>query len=458
MPLPSRNVRLPSHSRPNTRSPRRRLLVAGAAITLVVALVAPVAADAAQSVQSLQLAGAPAAAAPAAAAAALPAPGFALGTLGTHPETAAVESAGGVKVAMIEFNWAQDEPSPGVFNAQYEAQMKTRLKALQAAGMRVTLALGLHFAPAWLSAQPGARFVDQHGNVSSQVDLVFNNQVRSLAFGYLAHLNSVIPFTQFWAVRITSGSDAEALYPPGGSYWAFDGAAQNGANMPPSMPRNPLPGWRPGTGGHTKAEVQGWADWYIAALVDAVNWQMAVIKSSGFSGYYQVLTPGIGVTPQVFTALVARNLPDGVLGVGAAWDRFYKMLPAKKNVVAYVSSLADNSGSNSGCAPTDRQVALTSTATAGWSAARWISRIADQYGLLKGGENPGFVASPTFKAWYTNLTRTGMEMTASAQAVSCNFQVMYWAHDDQLWNGVLTLASLLARAGNSKATPGIAPK
>ena len=89
-------------------------------------------------------------------------PTTAIATLGTNPDKAAQESAGGVKVAMMELNWKNYEPQQGVFNTTYEQQMKTRYAALKAAGMRVTLGLGLHFTPTWVR-DPARRRVYRPG-------------------------------------------------------------------------------------------------------------------------------------------------------------------------------------------------------------------------------------------------------------------------------------------------------
>ena len=119
--------------------------------------------------------------------------GPAIGTLGTNPDHAAEESAGGIKVAMMELNWNNYEPSRGAFNLTYENQMKTRLAKLKAAGMKVTLGLGLHFTPEWVKDQPDGRFVAQDGTVSAEANLVFNHNIRVLAQEYLTRANARCP-------------------------------------------------------------------------------------------------------------------------------------------------------------------------------------------------------------------------------------------------------------------------
>jgi hypothetical protein len=122
-------------------------------------------------------------------------------------------------------------------------------------------------------------------------------------------------------------------------------------------------------------------------------------------------------------------------GVGAVWHRFYADLPIKRNVVAYVSSMADRSGNDDSCAPGDRSVAITNPAANRWSGARWIARLAREYGMRVNGENSGWNAPSELDAHYTDTGRTGMMAASVRQMTSCGYQGMYWAHDDQLWNG-----------------------
>jgi hypothetical protein len=393
--------------------------------------------------------------APAAGAATAP---LAIGTLGTNPDHAAEESAGGIKVAMMELNWSSYETSRGVFNVTYENQMKTRLAKLKAAGMKVTLGLGLHFTPAWVANQPNGRFVAQDGTVSTEANLVFNNNLRIMAQEYFARANAALHFSDFWAVRVTSGAKSETLYPQGGKYWAFDVNPQNGTSLPASMTRNPFPGWKPGTAGLTAPQMTQWVDWYIGALADTARWQATAVRNLGFTGYVQVVTPGIGVLNSKIPSLVASNLPNGTLGVGAAWGVLYSKMVGIPNVVAYDSSMADGSKNNTGCTPADAAVALDSPATTNFSAAAWIARIADEYGFAKSGENPGLpaVGDPK-RAFYLDPSAQGMMAVTIAQAQSCGFQSVYWAHDDSIWNGLMPLSQPLAYTTPTFQAPANAP-
>ncbi len=64
---------------------------------------------------------------------------------------------------MFEFNWAAYEPAQGKFTASYMTAMKAELKAYQAAGMKVTLGLGLQDPPAWALALNNGTYIDQAG-------------------------------------------------------------------------------------------------------------------------------------------------------------------------------------------------------------------------------------------------------------------------------------------------------
>jgi hypothetical protein len=353
---------------------------------------------------------------------------------------------------MLELQWASWEPAKGRFDPAYIKQVRRRLAKLQRAGMRITLALGLGSTPRWAFRLPNSRFRDQYGRVSNEINLIFNQQLRREVERYFARVAQALGVANLWAIRLTSGGDAEVLYPPGGSYWAFDANAQNGSGIPPSMARNPYPGWKPGMTTLNVRQVADWADWYVKALDDTVNWQMQAWNHLGFPGYYQILTPGSGTRPDVFAYELQHNLADGVTGVGAVWDRFYYFLPDRRRVVAYVSSMADLSGGDDSCQPNDDAVPVSSPAADSWSATRWISRIADQLGLPKAGENPGWNQPAALNAHYLDMSSAGMMAAAMRQLTSCHFQGMYWANDAKLWDNTVPLSRYAAAI--HQVTPG----
>ena len=377
------------------------------------------------------------------------------GTLDTQPATIAAEAGSSdVSMAMLEYNWASFEPSPGVFSASYLASMKSELAAYQAAGMKVTVGLGLHNPPAWVLKLANGSYVDQTGAHSAEANFVFSAAVRQAAAGYLKQVAADIPLSNFYAIRLTSGGDGEMLYPGGGTYWAFDKAALTGTGLAAGMTRNPDPNWKPGTAGLTQAQIGAWVNWYVGGLDKVTNWQMQTLAALGFSGYYETVTPGSGTRPDGLARTEKQNLSnDGTTGVGAVWNLYYAMLPTKTNVIAYISSVADNSGGNDDCQTADATTPLTTASMDSWSATRWISAIAHHDGVALGGENPGYGIPASIDSFYTNTSSTGMMATAMAQAQSCGFQVYYWAHDIHLWDGTLPF-SLYA---NSIAPNAAAP-
>jgi hypothetical protein len=365
-------------------------------------------------------------------------PALTWGALATQPAHAAAENQAGVTNAMMELNWSAFEPTRNVASASYVASVKSELAADRAAGMRVTLALGMHAPPSWVFSLPNSTYTDQNGNVSTEPDFVFSQAVRSAAVTYLSLVNASMPLSGFWAIRLTSGGDGEMLYPGGGTYWAFNNAALTGSGLAAGMSRNPYPNWRPGNRGLTQAQIAKWVSWYVGGLDNVTNWQMQTLSKLGFTGYYETVTPGSGTRPDYLTGTEQANLSnDGTTGVGAIWDLYYAQLPNKTNVIAYVSSVADNSGGNDSCQPADTSLPVTSNTMDSWSATRWITRVANANKLLVAGENPGYGMPASLNSFYTNTTSAGMMATAITQARSCGLTVFYWAHDIHLWDGTI---------------------
>lgn len=372
-------------------------------------------------------------------------PAMFYGTLDTQPATAATEAKAGVTMAMLELNWASFEPKNGVVSSSYVATVKSELAAYQAAGMKVTLGLGMHFTPSWVFTLPNSTYVDQNGATATEADFIFSAAVRQAAATYLTLVSQNLPLSSFWAIRLTSGGDPEMLYPGGGTYWAFSPAALTGTGLPPGMTANPYPKWKPGTPGLTPAQTDQWVNWYIGGLGNVTAWQMTTLGQLGFTGYYEMITPGSGTRPDGLARTEAAGLAnDGTTGVGAVWDRYYATLYKKANVIAYISSVADLSGNDDPCAAPDDTTPLTSPAMDSWSATRWISRIAVADNLLIAGENPGYGIPATLNAHYTDTTAAGMMADALRQARTCHFTAYYWAHDTHLYDGIQTLANYQA--------------
>lgn len=381
----------------------------------------------------------------------------AFGTLLTDAAHAAQEYAAGERVAMIELKWRLYEPRDGVFDAKYIEGVQKQVRQLKALGFVVTLGLGTHYSPEWLKALPGSRFVNQNGVQSSDVNFVFGQAMRDHLARYLTHLKADLDLHDFWAIRLTAGGNGEVLYPAGGTYWAFDQAAQNGAGRAANIPACPYPGWKPGSTGFTPTQVREWADWYVRCLALTVDWQMGQLSDLGFKGWYQIVTPGLGVRPSQYDAAINNNLPNSLLGVGAVWNKIYEFLPHKERAVVYISSVADKSGRDDVTQPEDVSVALSDPRVNSWSATRWQVRIAHQYGMPVGGENPGFSLPATLNSHYADPSPQGMMARSFAQAKAGHFQVFYWAHSFRLWDGTKPFtdyaAAIKEAAGDDNPAP-----
>jgi hypothetical protein len=376
---------------------------------------------------------------------AVPPQGVSYGTLASLPENAVEEARAGVSIAEVEIDWIQAEPAEGEFDEGYLQSVRDRIETFRAAGRTITLEPSLHYTPDWLLDKPDARMIDDVGNVSKQGNFIFNQELRNAAEAYLTKVASEFDLSEMDAVRVTSATDTEVLYPANGHYWAFDRNAQNGPDMPATMTPNPSPGWHPGQDGLTEDEVRDWADWYVGALNDEVDWQLATYERLGFRGTYLVLTPGVGVLPREYDQAISENLPPGLLGAGGAWHVFYRNLPQRPDVVAYVSSAADGSGDDDVCRPADTTEPIDSPDVHGWSATRWITRLAHEYGFAVSGENPGWNQSASLDETYVDLSDEGMMAAALRQARACRFTRFYWAHDEKLWDGTVPFSAYANR-------------
>jgi hypothetical protein len=370
-----------------------------------------------------------------------PGGGYLFGTLLSDPARAAIEYERGVRLAHLELGWHFYQPEEDRFSRTYSRQVKAKLRAFQDAGMKVVLGVGLQYPPDWIFNYANTRYVDQDGSTADPVNLTFSQTAREKVEQYLAHVMEDLGPNSFWAVRIGSGGLIEALYPSAragdqrNSYWAYDAAAQSGVGLPPTVPVSPYPGWKPGERTYNSelfstAQVQEWHDWYLQSMVDGVNWQVATYKRLGFTGFLQVLMPGLGSRPSEYDKALAHYL-DGTgdrnqtMGRAAVWHKVIDALARHENVVVYVSSMADGSGNNSLCQANDSSVSLDDTVVNRWSATRWLSYNADRYGMLKMGENPGRRDSKNYGL--------GMMRVAVQQMQSCGFQGLMWAHDFDLY-------------------------
>jgi hypothetical protein len=250
------------------------------------------------------------------------------GVLQAGGNRAAQEMSSGISVADFELSWGQYEPQPGVFNENYAAYERSRLAQITAAGQRVTLELGMN-PPGWvLNLDPGARFMNQYGDVwqgtssNDAANAVFDPKVRSAEAAYVAHVAADFG-DSFFAVRAGGLLQDELRYPDAtfnghnNCYWAFDTDAQA---------RSPVPGWRPGDPDTAKAAA--FLDYYLSSITNYESWLLHTYRTVFPSAWLQVLFPSWGLRPGDTAAAVAHNLDGstppaswGTLEMGLDWQR-----------------------------------------------------------------------------------------------------------------------------------------
>jgi len=371
------------------------------------------------------------------------------------------EHAAGISVANVTLAWKDYETADGIFNENQLARVVSDIKTFLQAGQKVDVQLAVHYVPSWVMKIPNAYYLNQYGIRAPQVygfddpNYIFNATVRQKVQDFETHalqqLNAQVGLNSIWDFRIDAGDGGEAYYDFSNdgkhhtnSYWAYDVNAQGtGNNLPTGVNATPFPNWKPGQTtykGHpfTTAQVQQWYDWYFNARMNYCNWQVSLYRKAGFNKYLTFETPGSGTRPNEYTNNINHYLdgsddPNGTMSRAAVWQKFYPAITNKTNIIAYISSIADSSGvpANNLCQASDRNVNIdTDTRVNNWSAVRYVSNIANKYGFLKGGENPGYGTSDANSDY-------GMTMMsiAAKQMQSCGLIGMFWAHDQNLYDG-----------------------
>lgn len=243
------------------------------------------------------------------------------GTLQSEPAHAAADVHAGVRLATVGLVWSAFEPRQGVVDPAYVAGLRKQIAAFRAAGMGVVLDVGLQYPPGWIYAIPNSRFVDQYGDPFNEdeqpgyggMNAVFNQRVRDQAAQYLRSAFKNLG-TDFFAVRLGGGYFGELHYPNPvyrghrDCYWGFDAIAQGRApGIPPTIGPCPVPGWIPGTPAADLTTARRFADWYLNAITDYQNWQIATVRRD-YAGTIFMLYPSWGLRPGDLDHQVAAGL------------------------------------------------------------------------------------------------------------------------------------------------------
>ncbi|GAC1363628.1 MAG: hypothetical protein NVS2B12_06230 [Ktedonobacteraceae bacterium] len=374
----------------------------------------------------------------------------------TSADIASREHNAGVAIAHVEIAWKDYETADGVFDQNSINSSTKNIITFLRFGQKVDLQLAVHYTPSWVMHLPDAQYLNQHGIAPSQSsngpNYVFNAIVRQKVQDFEMHalqeIDRQVGLNAIWDFRVDGGEGGEALYPEAtdilrhsNSYWAYDNNAQGKKkNLPFGVSATPFPGWLPGqTKYHgqpfTTEQVAQWYNWYFESRMNYYNWQIALYRNAGFKNYLTIETPGFGTRPDEFTMNKDHYLngvgdPNGTMSRAAVWQNLYPLITNKSNIIAYVTSMADSGSQspNDMCQPEDRNVDFNKSPNINtWGAARYVSFIANKYGLLKGGENPGYGAGAGSDYGIPMLERAAKEMA------SCQFIGMFWAHDDRLY-------------------------
>lgn len=131
---------------------------------------------------------------------------------------------------------------------------------------------------------------------------------------------------------------------------------------------------------------QAFYDWYVQALTDYENWQIAEMRQH-YSGQLDILYAGKGARDNQITDALTNDLRgDGwsegasALYAAAVFDRHVDGLAETQNIALYLTGVED---------PPISEADDTSPYPGAWSGAKWIAFLARSRGLKVWGENSG---------------------------------------------------------------------
>ena len=349
-------------------------------------------------------------------------------------ERSAAERAAGVSARTFEVAWMLFEPQPGQFDERYIASKRAELDAYRAQGFLVAFDMGIHYPPDWVrSLDDGAVFRNQFDEDyetttlgKKTVNVVFDQKVRDAVAAYTARLFSTFG-TRFDAIRVGGGGNGELHYPDGGynghvaPLWAYDPIAQGASpGLATGLAPNPVPGWRPGDLDPGNAKAAQFYHWYIAALANWQNWQIASVRRSGFDKSIYVLYGAYGMregtVSEVDDAIRAglqkcRACDRQTLSSGQDWAALVAALPPDRDVFAYTTWVDG---------PDDVDDSSGDPAT--WSPVRYLSWIASRTHRRIGGENAGDADRARLQRTFRN-------------AQDYDLVALYWYAEPQLFDG-----------------------
>lgn len=363
------------------------------------------------------------------------------GTLQSDTARAAELHAAGVTLAQVGVAWNRFEPREGVWDGVYLGEVKAKIEKFRAAKQQIVLDLGVHYTPDWVTAWPNARFVNQYGVAydasepgKNVPNVVFNQRVRQAQSVYIARLLRELG-GDFHHIRLGGGWYGELHYPPAqfgqqdNCYWAFDAIAQGRVpGLATGLRPCPVPDWKPGEASVNHRSASLFAAWYLEALANYHDWQIAAVRQS-YAGPLAMMYPGWGVRPGQLDNAIAVDL-DGSTdaeknGEIQAGNDFARLVASIRdpNVIVYTTWIDAPFGDDTSRLPKE------------WTPAHWLSYLsaANPLNLATMGENTGGGDDKALQRSIKPMRDYGL-------------QGLIWAFEPELFDGKHATLKQLAEA------------
>lgn len=358
-----------------------------------------------------------------------------LGVLEANPSYISSDSHAGIRLATINLDWAEWEPSDGVVNYAYADSVEQDVARYRAAHWEVAIDPGLQQPPSWALSLPNGLLLDQDFSPATTADFEFSSAVRQAARAYLSYLVGHLGPVNYYRVGLSENGEMHYPDTTSNQWWAFTPSAQGTAGgLPPGVHVTPMPGWKPGAADWRKhkvttAQVTRWYDWYFGAMVNAQAWEIASYRRAGYHGELELVMPGTGALPGSYAARIAHDLAPSAsedayftLNTGAVWWKLLNELPSLKGATLDISSVYDESGSprGNGCEPADASVNYrVDPVIDRWSDTRWLAYLANRHHLPVVGETPGY-------------TRASGLVGVFHLVETCHLRALQWAWEYEL--------------------------
>ncbi len=366
------------------------------------------------------------------------------GTIASRPGNAGAVYAAGLRAVTYEVYWDRLQPEPDRFDDGQFEQARRDLAAFREAGVQIVLSLGVQYPPGWAFDTPHSRYVNQYGEAfvagepgANGLNAVFSQPVRDLQAAYVARAFTELG-DDFYAVRLGWGHYGELSFPSHqygdriNTYWGFDDLALGKAEgLAVTLSPNPVPDWKPGEPSADHAAAHQFATWYLDAMTNYQNWQIATVREH-FGGRIAVLYPSWGLRPGQLEVAIAKDLSgftaaeqNGEIQRGHDFARHVAALPGdarrSDGIVVYTTWLD--------ASPTFGDD--TSSDPASWSPVHYLAQHAADHkpALEIWGENTGWGSVKAMQLCFDRVRTYGLTG-------------LFWAFEEQLFDSASDYASL----------------